>query len=1664
MKTEIVNNRYEILKALGTGESSVVYKVRDLCSGEDIVLKLLFDHDEKQKQDFEREFLFMKEINHPFFPQTFDFGKDADAKPYFTMEYAEGPDLMTYFCKEKALDDLPLVLYSICLALRCLHHKGILHGDLKPKNIKVVSKNGCNRSVKVLDLGLARPFYSGEKTQFSGTVNYLAPEIVLGETVDQRADIYALGISLYEILSGELLYTGRKVEIMRKIVSNEIPSIYQARDDIPGDLADLIASMVALRPSDRPVDVEEVIKRVEEGFDIDSSVWKEALFVSPPMIGKDLYLENLSIKEVKDQSEDGVKIYIIVGGEGLGKTLFMEHLSSMFQVKETRTFWVGKKSESEHFASFKQIAKEIDPARNCEKDGLRFLNEIDYESVDLVISNLVESIKGKRIAFFLDNIEGIDSSSLIAIRLFLNSISDESPYCFVILNEEIENISNENLDWISSYDSFDNGLGSLLTGMRVAISSCKTVRMKRLSHQETYELIHGYLGEAPQGLDELVDELYNLTDGNKGLIKDLLIFFITNGILCFIKGRWLVNVIGLKEVKLQDKIDSLFSIKVSCMDEQETEILFHASVLGAEFNFDDLLGLMGGGSRCQKEALKQLLKRGDFISKIDRDSICFNGRILRDYFYQEAITKFNEERNLLEAHRCLKMLRSWSQEEGEEEFWIAKELGDVLFALRSFSDAMDEYRKAAVITEDDERFADQRPKIHLQIARSLIKLNALKEAESELMKVGEWLSWKEDTILMGKIQRELGWIHYQQGQHQRAHSYYRNALSIFRKANDDAVTPHLYNDIALLYQSLSKWQKADWWVKRALKMGQEIDDMEIIGNSMIIQGWGMKLRGHFKRGERYYKKALDLFREVKDYYGMSQVWNNIGELIREQGDLEQASEYLEKSLYIKEFLQNHIGVANSLSNLALIYRAMGKLKKSATYLEQSIKIRLKMGDSDGVSRIYGYLVETLIESEQWDNAKDVLELQSKSLKATESSYNRIYNRYLKGVFDLQMGFPDKAVENFKDTARSFGKIGSRESEARSRKDLACSFLQLGEPEEAKKEALKALKMSRTMKHPELTLESLLVVAKASEKEGSKNEVTKYYNEASQLFERTTFKTLKAKALFACAEHLYRKEVWQQRGKEAVKYDNYLLEAETLFKEIGIKSKLKDVRLLKRRVQKREQEIGSRELNTLYEASRIINSSLEKEVVLRKLMDLIISTMNVERGVIFIKDPVTSELVMEVARNVEHETIEDAKSFSSTILNNVKEKGNPIFIPDCSENESYSDAKSISRYSIMSIICIPLRRADEIIGTIYIDDRRTSHFFNDRDVDFLLSLGDIAALAIHNAQLYEELEVANKRLREETLDLRRQVRVRSEFQGMVGRHEKMQILYQVIEKVAQTDAGVLIRGENGSGKELVARAIHYLSKRRDNPFVIVNCAAIPETLLESEIFGIEKGTATGVSKRVGKFEQANEGTLFLDEIGDMSPAIQAKILRVLQEKQFQRLGGRQNIAVDVKILAATNKDLESDIQEGRFREDLYYRLNVLPIIVPPLRDRKEDIPLFVEYFLRNWSEENDRDLPRVSKGILRVFEGYQWPGNVRQLKNIVERMALLSSGGVLRVEDIPPEVLIQSEDEWEGSESLKSLREMQRKYVMTVFNRCGKNKKKTCHVLGITYKTLQSYLS
>jgi DNA-binding NtrC family response regulator len=405
------------------------------------------------------------------------------------------------------------------------------------------------------------------------------------------------------------------------------------------------------------------------------------------------------------------------------------------------------------------------------------------------------------------------------------------------------------------------------------------------------------------------------------------------------------------------------------------------------------------------------------------------------------------------------------------------------------------------------------------------------------------------------------------------------------------------------------------------------------------------------------------------------------------------------------------------------------------------------------------------------------------------------------------------------------------------------------------------------------------------------------------------------------------------------------------------------------------------------------------------------------------------------------------------------------------------------------------RAEEILSTETIDtvitdlkmpEKDGMHLFNflnlkypDIPVIFLTAFGsvDSAVTAMTEGAFYYLIKppdyvklkailakaVEQKKLKSEVANLRNQLESTYRFSNIIGKSPSMEKVFRLVETIKDSSTNVLVLGETGTGKELIARAIHYTSHRHYKPFVAVNCASVPRELLEAEFFGHERGSFTGaVARRIGKFEEASGGTLFLDEIGELELALQAKILRSIQEKEIERIGGNKKIKIDIRLIASTNRDLKKEVQLKNFRADLYYRLNVVEVKLPPLRERQSDIPLLVAHFIDKFSERENKRISSVSSDVLKVFLGYSWPGNLRELENVMERAVVLTRNDVIGVKDLPSEIKKGAEIS-SHPDIMKPLKELEFESIVKAIDTFNGNKSKAAKVLGITRKALYSRL-
>jgi Nif-specific regulatory protein len=509
-------------------------------------------------------------------------------------------------------------------------------------------------------------------------------------------------------------------------------------------------------------------------------------------------------------------------------------------------------------------------------------------------------------------------------------------------------------------------------------------------------------------------------------------------------------------------------------------------------------------------------------------------------------------------------------------------------------------------------------------------------------------------------------------------------------------------------------------------------------------------------------------------------------------------------------------------------------------------------------------------------------------------------------------------------------------------------------------------------------------------------------------------------------------------------------------------------LEKRMTQKAGQLQGrhARELEALYRISRIISSGARQKTMLQEVLDVLRQEMGMTRGTVVLLSPDGQELHVEVGLETSESQRRSVRYRKGEgITGRVVQMGKPAVVPRVSQEPLFLDRlhrRKLSKQEI-SFICVPITIGSEVVGALSADRLFDESAALEEDVR---TLSIVASLIANDVQARRSAAAQRDELEKENTRLRSELEDRFRPENIIGASSAMRDVYRAIHQVSASDTTVLIRGESGTGKELVAHAVHYSSPRSKGPFVRVNCAALPEGLLESELFGHEKGAFTGALRsRKGRIEQAEGGTLFLDEVGDFSPATQVKLLRVLQEREFERVGSNATLKANVRIVAATNADLEKAVADGRFRNDLYYRVNVFPLFLPPLRDRKGDILLLADHFVERHSRKMGKDVRRISTPAINMMAAYHWPGNVRELENCIERAVLLSTDGVIHAHHLPPSLQTSDASDTVGEGTLaERVALFERDLIVDALKRCDGSMARAAKDLGSTPRIIRYKVS
>jgi Nif-specific regulatory protein len=735
---------------------------------------------------------------------------------------------------------------------------------------------------------------------------------------------------------------------------------------------------------------------------------------------------------------------------------------------------------------------------------------------------------------------------------------------------------------------------------------------------------------------------------------------------------------------------------------------------------------------------------------------------------------------------------------------------------------------------------------------------------------------------------------------------------------------------------------------------------------------------------KYFQKCIDIAKEENDIINEAifMYYKGISLLLLDK--YRETLEELEEALSLFKRLKIRNEEYYCLLNLSAVYLRIGYWEKLKERIEDFKKRH---------GKIHPELKENLFESELYIGNWIEIEKVWKKLKEEKCDIKEV-----EGILFAFKGKWEKAEKIFKKYAKK------TEGDPRKGRDITWRLSEVLSEQGKKEEAISILKPHKEKIN---SIQSNFEKAKILSSWGLITNDTKSIDKAIQLFSKIGLPFYTAQA------RLKKSKVLTEENKieEAIEE---LKKCEEIFKELKSDLFLEKTHGIFVECAKKI-SLRSGYIHTYDEISKLL-SSIDSEKRFDEALSVLTNFFNAERGAIILKEEERNIIVS--SHNIDEATLEDARRISSTITQKAA-KGEVIIAGDAFRDSRFLEMDSIQRNKIRSILCVPITSEDETYGVLYLDSTIKKDIFLPSDKEFLQSIGRILGILFAKGDLLY-------RMREEVKQLKRMTSPPESFHSIIGISEQMQKIYKTIEEIAETDINVLITGETGTGKELIARTIHKLSKRNNRPFITVDCSSLTETLLQSELFGHKKGSFTGAIKdKKGMFEEANGGTLFLDEIGDAPPSIQAGLLRVTDRGEIRRVGETESKKVDVRIISATNRDIEQAAMLREFREDLLFRLNQINIAIPPLRERKNDISLLLKHYLKIFSENKEKKVEGFNENAMRILRNYPFPGNIRELKNIVEISLIRCKVDYINQKDLPEEIKKEKKAETPSWDKIKT---------------------------------------
>ena len=1660
-----IGSRYETTLQIGEGASSAVWRARDLLeNSRAVALKILHQREGSAVERFRDECRLLNRLRHPGVVSLYECGFDRElGRAFAATECVDGSDFLAALSGASSAR-LFGALCQICSILDFLHRRGIAHGDLKPSHM-LVSREG---KIVLLDLGLAHAIRKGEGNAPSGTLPYTAPEILQGKPADGRSDLYALGVVLFQLLENRLPFDGSTpADVIRSHLSSSRPRLEKALGSGWAWLAPSIDRLLALDPACRPAQARELVLEWARALDLPPPGWtSEAIpsLAELPLTGRSSEMASIEswIEGFSEGNREAPEVVLVIEGEGgIGKTRLLREARAAARwhgvvTAESR----GSEIAGAPFGIWAELLRQLRPAAEQSDVVCRSLYADCEETLSATHSHRPtdENEIGFRYARLLEEI-----SRRVPVLLLIDDFhwaDGPSRHLLEKLSRELEGQRVR----IAISIGTDPGLAGLPDRMYKE-GRTKRIGLVRLEPEDLGHLVQSVLcGEAaPEGF---VAALHRASGGNPLFVHETLeAAALAEGPLLE-RREWALSF----EKLVPPSVDGALSRRLRFLSTGSLDQARTLAALGESIPFD-LAGASLGSSPEELRRLLDLLERSNIIVPQSETPgrVVFRHARLQQILYSQLDEARKREIHLAAA----RILFGMGQEAWAEliSFHLLR-AGDDSAIVRNCRIAAEKAKKlqafgtaARYLREALRRVSPEDPdwaETVLELASCLVgggyhdeALEALVplEARSELLGrsllssllarkatalmrrhpgTSEGLAEAERAVALATqegdpeaaiaVMKEMAVAQARQGRYREALPHFQKALKLAEGASSHRVRSELLNNLGIVHIYLSELDQAESRLQEAQTLAFEIGDKPILASS----------------------------------------FHNLSIVYQRQGRREALIEAAGCTARLEKSLGHHGNRGAALCSMGTGHKQSGQLDQALKSFEEARTALRKGGDRGREVFALDLQGDVFRTCGRFD---DALRCHGEALALSESDQDFVQQAYACAALaqdHLERG--DLAAARSAAERAVLISDGLASLRVRARAALTLADIDLAEGHDgralATAERLLGLgDQSGTL--GELEADIYLLLARAHAKRGETREASAAFTralarvEALKLLEEKAL-ALHARSLFEDSDEL--RAAARQTRRQAAEVIRHIAS------QIGDAALTRDYLAVgwRARLLERHEADSSvpgvagaseRRLEALYDIVASINSLLDPEPLLEKVMDIAVSIVGAERGLLILLDPDSGAFEVKVARGVDRETIVDATRYSRGIVREAGQ-GQSILAIDAEQDGRFQDFRSVSLFHIKSLMCAPLKLHDRIIGTVYLDSRLTGSGFSEQDLRFLEAFAHHAAIAIENARLHAELRTENDLLRKTTED-------RYSFGNLLGRSRTMQQVFELLERAAESSLPVLIEGESGTGKELVARALHFNGSRRSGSFVSQNCTAIPEALLESELFGHVRGAFTGADRdRKGLFELAHRGSLFLDEIGDLPLSMQPKLLRVLEEGEFRPLGSRRALRVDVRVISATNRDLGQMLADGLFREDLYYRLNVLKVSMPPLRERREDIPVLVEHLLGQAAQERGAAKLVIDGKLLALFIRYDWPGNVRELENVLSRLAVTRRGSRITLRDLESDrELSRAFGLVDSPAPLDSLRDLERRQIHHALEKTAGNREQAAKLLGISRATI-----